>query len=173
MGLDAATRAILAEDTTQSPPDDIWDAAWFTILKSLFPSSESYTVFPLKRNDADAVLIVEVAKVTLPESPSERRQFRIFLVVEIKDPQHWDSGKEKLLQQLEHQTDLAFKDTALGAAKDKLIWIATIGPHWLYGEKRYRQSLKPLIEWHHATFDDASCLDLEKVAELVGRLDAE
>ena len=96
---------------------------------------------------------------------------RILLVVEIKDPQQWDSGKEKLLQQLEHQTDLAFKTTELGAAKDKLFWIATIGPHWLYGEKKYGQTLTPLIEWHHTAFDDASFLDLEKLAELVGRLD--
>jgi hypothetical protein len=171
MGLDAATRAMLAEDTAQSPPDGIWDSAWVTILKSLFPSSQSYAVRPRKRNDADADLIVEVAKVTLPKSPSEHRQYRTVLVVEIKDPQQWESGKETILQQLQKQTDLTFKSTPLGIAKDKLIWIATIGPHWLYGEKQDGQRLKHLIHWHHSTFDDATCLDLEKVAELVGNLD--
>jgi hypothetical protein len=97
-------------------------------------------------------------------TPSERVKFRILLVVEIKDYQHWDRGKEQLMQQLRHQMDDAFSRTARG----KLFWIATIGPHWLYGEKKYGQVMKPLIEWHHATFDDLSIRDLEQLVELVG-----
>ena len=169
MSLDAATRNILAK-RSQSAPNQNWSGSWLTILTKLFSFSQPYAVFPHKRIGAHGDLIMEVVKDAPSESPTGRPS-RIVLVVEIKDPQDWDSGKDKLLQQLEHQTDLAFESTDLGAAKDKVFWIATIGSHWLYGEKMYGQSLKPLIEWHHTAFDNASFLDLEKVAELVGSLD--
>ena len=171
MRLDAATRDILEKWTrSDTDPPGICDGSWTALFMKLFPMSQSYAVCPQKRHGAHGDLIMEVAKVLPSESHTERR-LRILLVVEIKNPQHWDSGKEKLLQQLEHQTDLAFKTTELGAAKDKLFWIASIGPHWQYGEKKYGQTLNPLIEWHHDALDDASFLDLEKLAELVGSLD--
>jgi hypothetical protein len=133
----------------------------------LFPSEQDYEVCPRQRQGAEGDLIIEVAKVTYPETPSELIKSRILLVVEIKDYQHWDHGKGPLMQQLTHQTDDAFLHTARG----KLFWIATIGPHWLYGEKKRGQGMMPLIEWHHATFDDSSCRDLEQLVGLVGSLD--
>jgi hypothetical protein len=138
MSLDAATRAILV-NLTQTDKDSEWDSAWLTILNTLFPSSQYYAVFPKKRNGADGDLIMRVAKVTLPTSPSEHCRFKIVLIVEVKDPRQWDSGKDRLLQQLQQETDLAFKRTPSGLdpAKDNVYWIATIGPHWQYGEKRY------------------------------------
>ena len=135
MSLDAATRAIL-EKQTRSATNHNWSGSWVTILMKLFSFSQPYyAVCPQKRTGAHGDLIMKVAKDLPSESPTEFPS-RIVLVIEIKDPQHWDSGKEKLMQQLEHETDLAFKSTALGTAKDKLYWIATIGPHRLYGEKK-------------------------------------
>jgi hypothetical protein len=166
MSLDASTRNIL-EKNTQSSENGAWDSAWVHILTTLFPfSSQPYAVCPQKRNGTHGDLIMEVAKVTR-STPTTKRRLRIVLVVEIKDPLQWDSGKESLLQQLDRKTDLAFKSTA----KEKVYWIATIGPNWQYGEKKDGQCLKPLSEWHHVTFDDASCLDLENVAKLVRSLD--
>jgi hypothetical protein len=166
MSLDAATRTFL-EEIADDPSPDGWCGAWNTLLTILFPSEQGYSVCPRQRNGADGDLIIEVAKVTSPESPSQRLKFRILLVVEIKDYQHWDRKKQQLMQQLRHQTDDAFSRTARG----KVFWIATIGPHWLYGEKGHGQGMMPLIEWHHATFDDSSCRDLEQLVELVGSLD--
>jgi hypothetical protein len=86
MRLDAATRGILENVTrsTTKPPGN-WSASWVNILMKLFPLSQNYAVCPQKRIGAGD-LIIEVAKVTLPENPSERHRFRIVLVVEIKDP---------------------------------------------------------------------------------------
>ena len=166
MSLDAATRTSL-EETADDPSPDGWCCAWSTLLSILFPSNQGYAGCPRQRQGAEGDLIIEVAKVTSPESPSERLKFRILLIVEIKDYQHWDHKKQQLMQQLRRQTDDAFSRTGRG----KVFWIATIGPHWLYGEKKDGQGMKPLIEWHHATFDDSSCRDLEQLVELVGSLD--
>ena len=165
MSLDAATRARL-ERLGNRPYPDGWCGAWNSPLMTLFPLEQDYVVCPRKRQGAEGDLIIEVAKATYPESPSELIEDRIVLVVEIKDYQHWDHGKGPLMQQLSQQTDDAFKDTA----RDKLFWIATIGPHWLYGEKKRRRRMKPLIEWQHAAFDDSSCRDLEQLVGLVRSL---
>ena len=166
MSLNAATCACL-EGLADDPSPDGWCGMWSTLLTILFSSEQGYAVCPRQRHGAEGDLIIEVAKVTHPESPSERLKFRILLIVEIKDYQHWDHKKQQLMQQLRRQTDDAFSRTARG----KVFWIATIGPHWLYGEKKDGQGMKPLIEWHHATFDDSSCRDLEQLVELVGSLD--
>lgn len=49
-----------------------------------------------------------------------------------------------------------------------------IGPHWKYGVKEddgqgegVNHGLRPLIEWHHTTHDDASFADFLELAALV------
>ena len=165
MGLDTATRAFLERyaRSARASRSDGWYGPWTTILTTLFPITQGYQVCPRQLHVAEDDLVLEVAKLALPESPSDPPKMRILLVVEIKDPQHWDNGKERLLQQLGHQTDLAFSRTERG----KLFWIGSIGPHWLYGEKMHGKDLKPLIEWHDATYNDLSYHDLDQLVELV------
>lgn len=98
MSLDAATRDILEKRTRFAPNPLNWSGSWLSILSKLFPISQSYSICPHKRNGAHGDLIMDVAKDAPSESPTER-SLRILLVVDIKDPQHWYSGKEKLLQQ--------------------------------------------------------------------------
>jgi hypothetical protein len=89
---------------------------------------------------------------------------RTLIIVIIKEPRHWDHGKEQLLQQVEQHMNLVLNPAVPG----KWFWIGTIGPHWVYGEKEDGQDVKPLIEWHDTTFDDSSRHDFEQLASLVG-----
>ena len=45
-----------------------------------------------------------------------------------------------------HQTDALFN----GEAEEIIYWIGAIGPHWMFGERRYNGGhLKHKIPWQH------------------------
>jgi hypothetical protein len=168
MGFDRFTCTLLEQYTTHSPHAvEVWYSPWMTILTTLFPISKGYVVTPRRRADDDPSgqipdLVVEVATFTLP--PAAPAIFRTVLIVQIKN---WDQRKEDLIQQIGRQSDLEF----LGTAACRLYWIGVVGPRWVYGEKEDNgQDLKPLIEWHDVTHDDASYRDLLRLAELVASL---
>jgi hypothetical protein len=105
--------------------------------------------------------VIEVVKLSAPLT------FRTVLIVKVKNSQHWQSGIETLDRQLNRQTDAAFA----GTPHTKVYWIGTIGPHWRYGERIDNgQALRPLIDWHHTTHDQASFNDLLALVNLVSAL---
>ena len=63
------------------------------------------------------------------------------LIVIIKELQHWDHGKEPLLQQVEQHMNLVLNPPVRG----NWFWIGTIGPHWVYEEKEDGQDMKSLV----------------------------
>ncbi|KAF8554795.1 hypothetical protein OG21DRAFT_1603252 [Imleria badia] len=168
MPLDMITRTVLEYYTAHPPAtEDVWYGPWTTILTTLFPSTQGYIVTPQRRlpNDPESHIpdfVIEVVKLSTPPIT-----FRTVLIVKIKNSQHWQSGIGALERQLGRQTDAAFA----GTAHTKVCWIATIGPHWRYGEKDDNgQDPQPLIDWHHTTHDQASFDDLQGLAGLVGAL---
>jgi hypothetical protein len=173
MGLDVATRNLLEKDTAYSKAHSAhwqslnrWGTVWSTILISLFPLSQGYTVGPRKRAEHHSDFIFEVCKVIFTPGPlpgPPEMESKTVLIVVVKDPQQWDHGKELLLEQVGHRMNLALDPRTDG----KWFWVGSIGPHWVYGEQEYGQEAKPLIEWHDATFDDSSCRDLDQLVELV------
>jgi hypothetical protein len=170
MGLNAFTRTMLERYTTHTPPIvDDWHGPWNAILIELFPVSRGYIVTPRRREEdvfsgQFSDLVIEVAKVTsLPAT------YRTVLVVKIKGSQHWDHGKEDLIQEIGHWRGLAFQDS--GSETRKLYWIGVIGSHWVYGERGANgNDPKPLIEWHDVTHDDASYRDFLQLVKLVASL---
>jgi hypothetical protein len=161
MGFDIRTHNLMEYCTAQPPSTgDIWSGVWLTILSTLFPISQDYIITPRRRVLQIPDLIMEVAKIT----NNAPLTFRTVLIVDIKDAQYWDHGKEALMQKIRRQTDLAFS----GTGTRKLYWIGSIGPHWVYGEKEEDgQDLRPLIGWHDATHDDASYHDFLQLVKLV------
>ncbi|KAF5347940.1 hypothetical protein D9756_010122 [Leucocoprinus leucothites] len=109
MSFDITTRTLL-EHYTNAPPrtTDVWYGTWISILTTLFPSSQGYVVTPQHRIAEDAEvhilnLFIQVAKPwTIPVT------LRIVLIVEIKNSQHWESGKTALMRQIELKTDVGF-----------------------------------------------------------------
>jgi len=90
--------------------------------------------------------------------------FRTVLIVEIKNTQYWQSGIQRLQEQINQQCDSAFSSTA----HTKMYWIGTIGPHWRYGEQMDDgQGPIPLINWHDTTHDQASFNDFRVLADLI------
>jgi hypothetical protein len=169
MGLDVATRTLLEKHYSKAQSVNNRGGAWCSILTSLFPLSQNYTVCPRKRAEYHSDLILEVCKGIFTPGPlpgALEIENKTVLVVVVKDPQQWDHGKELLLEQVGHRMDLGLDLRTAG----KWFWVGSIGPHWVYGEQEYGQQAKPLIEWHDATFDDSSYRDLEKLVELVGSL---
>jgi len=195
MPFDAITRAVL-EYYTALPPaaEDHWYGPWNTILTTLFPSSQGYMVTPQRRlrppaGDPESHipdLVIEVDKLSSTSSTGTGTvtglTFRTVLIAKIRNSQHWQSGLgigiETLERQLDRETDAAFA----GTAHSKVYWIGTIGPHWRYGERGVDddahdatasgsgQNLRPLIDWHHTTHDQASFNDLQVLADLVSAL---
>ena len=182
MSFDNHTLAFVEHFVVHAPPDamDVWYGPWNTILSSIFPSSRGYMVFPMGDKGVSGPpvpdLFIEVAKVTITPGPDPSLLFRTVLILEIKDPQYLDHGKEALLQQLRRETDLAFSTRGIGhiverTAEQKLYWVGSIGSHWIYGEKEDNgQDVKPLTKWHNTTFDEFSYRDLLKLVEHVGSL---
>ncbi|KAF8223936.1 hypothetical protein L208DRAFT_1411116 [Tricholoma matsutake] len=168
MPFDIVTRTVLEYYTTNPPAtEDVWYGPWTTILTTLFPSTQGYIVTPQRRlpDDPESHIpdfIIEVVKMaTAPLT------FRSVLIVEIKNSQHWESGIPALQRQLNRQTDAAFA----GTAYSKVYWIGSIGPHWRYGDKEDDgQNVRPLIDWHDTTHDQASFDDLEYLTHLVAAL---
>jgi len=170
MPLDAITRAVLEKYTTRPPPrEDAWYGPWTTILTSLFPSSQGYLVNPQQRLPSDAhtyipEVIIEVIRLSTPPLT-----FRTVLIVKFKNTQHWPSGIQALKRQLGRHTNAAFS----GTARDKVYWIAVIGPHWQYGERIDELEGgedQELIKWHDTTHDLESFNDLEDLVQLVAAL---
>ena len=135
------------------------------------PDFSGYIVAPQRRVQEDPEsyipdFIIEVAKMST--TPPPPLTVRTVLVLQVKNNQRWQkAGMEALERQLNRQTDTAFA----GTAHTKLYWIGTIGPHWRYGEREdYGQDLRPLIDWHHTTHDQASYNDLLVLANLVAAL---
>jgi len=167
MPFDFITRTLL-EEYANDPPRIVedWYGPWNTILMALFPSSH-YIVIPHRRvieasQTLPPDLLFEVAKILIPPVT-----LRTVLIVQVKNPQHWESSKDVLMRQLRLRTDAAFA----GTAAVKVYWIETIGPHWRYGEKEDDdQDPRPLIAWHHVTHDQDSYRDLTQLADLVDRL---
>jgi len=171
MPLDAFTCALLEHNTAQPPSTaDAWFGSWTTILTSLFPTTQGYLVSPQQRlpidgqNHVPDFLIIEVIKVSTPPPPLT---YRTVLIVKIKNTQHWPSGIQALKRQLGMQADAAFSETA----RDKVYWIAVIGPHWQYGERiDGGGEVQELIKWHDTTHDLESFNDLEALVQLVAAL---
>jgi hypothetical protein len=171
MPFDVITRTVLEYYTAHAPAtEDVWYGPWTTILTTFFPSTQGYIVTPQRRPPDDPEshipdFIIEVAKL----SSTAPLTFRTVLIVKVKNSQHWQSeyGIQALQRQLNRQTDAAFA----GTAHTKLYWIGTIGPHWRYGEREDNgQDLRPLIDWHHTTHDQASFNDFRVLADLVSAL---
>lgn len=171
MGFDIHTLTLMEDLTTYPPSGECydWSGLWITVLVTLFPAPQGYTITPRRRVQDFSTqqipdLIIEVAKIT----NTAPRIYRTALVVEIKDAQCWDHhGKESLMQMIRYRTDISF----LGTATCKVYWIGTIGPHWIFGEKEDGgQDLKPLIGWHDTTHDDESYQDFLQLVELVASL---
>ena len=166
MGFDHSTRNLLEKYTARDPSQTSWSGPWTSLLSTLFPASQGYIVAPQRRRDPSSDFILEVAKDTYPADG-----LRTVLIVEIKDPCSWNHGIPVLMQQIAHQTELAFLGSATQKASHKVYWIGTIGSHWIYGEKEDDdQPPKPLIEWHDVTHDDASYCDFLQLVELVASL---
>jgi hypothetical protein len=166
MSFNRLTRTLLEQYATCAPDPTAWPGPWTNILSTLFPASKGYLVSPMRRKSPSSDFIFEVATDACPADT-----FRTVLIVEIKDPRHWDHGIPVLMQQIAHQTELAFLGSATQKASHKVYWIGTIGSHWIYGEKEDDdQPPKPLIEWHDVTHDDASYCDFLQLVELVGSL---
>jgi len=171
MPFDVMTRTLLEHYTAHPPATgDVWYGPWTAILTNLFPPSQGYIVTPQRRlqDDSESYIpdfIIEVAKLSMSPLTS-----RTVLVVKIQNTQRWQpesAGIEALQRQLNRQTDASFA----GTAHTKLYWIGTIGPHWRYGEREDDgQDLRPLIDWHHTTHDQASYNDLRALVDLVSAL---
>jgi len=55
-----------------------------------------------------------------------------------------------------------------GNARDKVHWIAAIGPHWQYGQKvDDGGDVQKLINWHNTIHDLVSWNDLEAPIQLI------
>ncbi|KAF5380085.1 hypothetical protein D9615_006203 [Tricholomella constricta] len=169
MPFDNSTCTILQRFTTIQPPtEDLWYGPWTSILTTLFPTTQGYMVAPQRRfsfddpENHDSDFIIEVMKLsTAPFT------LRCVLVVKIRNSQHWEPGLPVLQCLLDMHTHAALRDTGYL----KVYWIGAIGPHWRYGEKEYDgQELRPLIDWHHTTHDQASFDDLQTLAQLVAAL---
>jgi hypothetical protein len=168
MSFDITTRAVL-EKYTNYPPrtEDAWYGLWNTILTTLFPSNQGYVVTPQRRAAEGSQIgwpgfLIEVAKLSAPPVT-----LRTVLIIQIKNSQNWELGDGALMRQIRIQTDLAFA----GTATKKVYWIGIIGPHWKYGEMEYEgQDLRPMIEWHDVTHDEASYRDLVRLVDLVALL---
>ncbi len=166
MALDAIIRAVLEHYTAQPPrTEDAWYGPWNYILTVLFPAAQGYIVTPqhrLPRVDDQSLIqdfVIEVVKLSMPPLT-----FRTVLIVEIKNTQHWQSGIQRLQDQIDLQCDSAFA----GSAHTKMYWIGTIGPHWRYGEQVDNgQGPIPLINWHDTIHDEASLNDLQVLADLI------
>ena len=165
MSFDITTRTLLQYYTDHPPrTEDVWYGPWNAILTTLFPSIQGYVITPQRRivEDSQARFLIEVAKISTPPLT-----LRTVLIVEIKNSQHWESGRDTLIRQIGLQADMTFAGTAVG----KVYWIGTIGPHWIYGEKKDDdQDPEPLIAWHHITHDEASYRDLSELRHLVANL---
>jgi hypothetical protein len=77
---------------------------WNSILTTLFHPTQGYIVTPrLVENPRIQIsdLIVEVEKVIAPT------EVRTVLLVKVEDSQHWDHGKEAIIQQIGHQAEQA------------------------------------------------------------------
>ncbi len=173
MPFNQITRDLLAYYTAHRPrTEDVWYGPWTTILTTLFPSDEGYVVTPQRKlYDEDGItsrlpdFVFEVTRIEGPDL-----DVRTVLIVEIKNSHHWPDIVDRLLQQLNHQIDYAFASSA----RNKLYWVAVVGPHWRYGVKEDdgqddgpTRGLTPLIEWHHTTHEDASFSDFQALAALV------
>ena len=104
IGLDVATRTLLEKDTAYSKAHwqylNRWGSAWSTILISLFPLSQGYTVGPRQRAEHRSDFILEVCKVIFTRGPlpgPPEIESETVLIVVVKDPRQWDHGKEMLL----------------------------------------------------------------------------
>ena len=173
MSLDQNTRNLLAVHRPRS--EDVWYGPWTSILTTLFPPVAGYVVTPQRKpydeDDATSRAPDFILEVTRIEGPN--LDVRTVLTVEIKKSQHWPRIIDRLFGQLNRQVDTAFA----GSARDKLYWIAVIGPHWGYGMKEddgqdedVNRGLTPLIEWHDTTHDDASLADFQVLTSLVHAL---
>jgi len=170
MPFDEITCKLLAHYTAHRPRVvDEWYGPWNTILTTLFPPIEGYVVTPQRKNYIEngvpfhiADFIMEVTRVEGPNITP-----RTVLILEIKNSQHWPNSIDRFFRQLNRQVNFVFADSA----RDKLYWIAALGPHWVYGMKDEldggSRGLTPLIEWHDTIHDDSSFADLQTLAALV------
>jgi hypothetical protein len=152
---DVTIRTML-QQLSESPPPNVseWYGPWYSILFGLFPASEGYIVVPKRPN-----FMLEVSNLITPEP----FQLRTILIVKFKNSQHWDAGIPSLEGQINRVADAAFS----GSAISMVYWIAVIGPHWRYGAKDDGQALRPLIDWHDTTDDQASYDDLQYLTALI------
>ena len=114
----------LPELYTNHPPrtENVWYGPWNTILATLFPSIQGYVVTPqlCVAEDSRKYILIEVAKISTPTLT-----LRTVLIVQVKNPQHWESDKGALVRHIGLRTDAAFAGTAVV----KVYWIGTIGLH--------------------------------------------
>jgi len=163
------------EEYSIHPPEsqDLWLGPWLAILTILFPPSDNYIVSPQIKtySERDAVkglpdLIIEVAKQAQADQPCNGA-LRTILIAEIKNTQHWPNGIDHILRRIDVDTGYEFSKTA----RDKLFWIAAVGPHWQYGIRdEDERRARPLIDWHHSIHDAASFTDLQSLATLARAL---
>jgi hypothetical protein len=164
------TCALLQECTTNPSLDETeWYTPWFSILAHLFPISQSYVYTPLRRiaedNHHTPYLVYEVSKLIAPGVPLK---FRTVLIVVVMHDPDWRAGIPLLETEINRQTDIAFSGGVSGTANSKVYWIGVLGPHWRYGVKEDNgQELKPSIDWHDTTHDQASYDDFQQLVALI------
>ncbi|KAH8998326.1 hypothetical protein EDB86DRAFT_2912525 [Lactarius hatsudake] len=153
---------------TECPDGSLWEAVWSSILISLFPISRGYFIAPHRRQNQTSDLVIGVVK----KINNDYSQMRTVLIVQIKCNWRLQSGILPLEEQINRHIDAAFRgEKRPGTATSKVYWITTIGPRWRYGTKEDGgQGLKPLIEWHETTHDQASYDDFQILTSLVADL---
>jgi hypothetical protein len=168
MTFDVVTRTVLEYYTTNpSVTEDVWYGPRNTILTTLFPSAQGYIVTPQRHLPDDPESHIPDFIIKVVKMSTAPCIFRSVLIVEIKNSQHWEFGIPAHQRQLNRQTVAAFA----GTAHSKVYWIGVIGPHWRYGEKEDDgRDVRPLIDWHHTTHDQASFDDLQTLARHVATL---
>jgi len=165
MAFDEVTRAVL-EHYTDHPPrsEDAWYGPWTSILTTLFPSARGYIVTPQQRLPLETRRHIPDFFIEVVKLSTAPLTFRTVLIIEMKNTQYWQSGIQRLQDQINEQCDSAFS----GTAHTKLYWIGTIGPHWRYGEQvDDGEGPIPLINWHDTIHDEASLNDLQVLADLI------
>jgi hypothetical protein len=94
---------------------------------------------------------------------------RTVLIVEIKLVDIWGSAAayDRLMEQISRQADAAFNDKA----RERVFWIATIGPHWKFGHKDDNgQNPISIGGWQHTIHGAASYRKLMQLKAHVAQL---
>ncbi|KAJ6515342.1 hypothetical protein C8R45DRAFT_1139536 [Mycena sanguinolenta] len=99
--------ALLQYYTTNPPPTvDEWYGPWTGILSTIFKIEDRFIVTHGEGYHTD--FIIKVARMTQISPPI----LRTVLILEIKNTEHWESGRISLDRLITKQTDAAFSDSA-------------------------------------------------------------